>query len=106
MEKLQKPQFKPGFTWRSALGIIGSAVIFIPVSMYASLMLGSGLGGPAVFATTILMVELSKLFRQPLTKQETLILYYGAGVGGVSYGGTIIKWYSIRDVFPPLSFCV
>jgi len=98
-EAQKKIEFKPGFTWRSALGIIGSAVIFIPVSMYASLMLGSGLGGPAVFATTILMVELSKLFRQPLTKQETLILYYGAGVGGVSYGGTIMSGILYRTYF-------
>jgi len=74
--------------------------------MYASLMLGSGLGGPAVFATTILMVELSKLFRQPLTKQETLILYYGAGVGGVSYGGTIISGilYETYFLHSPFAF--
>ncbi|MGC8632657.1 MAG: hypothetical protein ACP5UI_02730 [Thermoprotei archaeon] len=94
-----RPQFKPGFTWRSALGIIGSALIFIPVSMYASLLLGAGLGGPAVFATTVLMVELSKLFRQPLTRQETLILYYGAGVGGVTWGTTFVSLILYRTYF-------
>jgi len=94
-----KPEFKPGLTWRSALGVIGSAVIFIPVSMYASLLIGSGLGGPAVFATTVLMVELARMFRQPLTKQETLILYYGAGVGGATWGSTLVSLILYRTYF-------
>ncbi|WP_449462636.1 hypothetical protein PQ610_00765 [Tardisphaera miroshnichenkoae] len=83
--------FKSGLTWRSSLGIIASAVIFIPVSIYASLLIGSGIGGSAVFATTLLVVELARMFRQPLTKQETLVLYYGAGVGGTTWGGTLVS---------------
>jgi len=98
-QEIRKPEFRPGFTWRSALGVTGSALIFIPVSMYASLLIGSGLGGPAVFATTVLMVELAKMFRQPLTKQETLIIYYGAGVGGVTWGGTLVSLILYRTYF-------
>jgi len=105
-QSAEKPEFKPGLTWRSALGVIGSAVIFIPVSMYASLLIGSGLGGPAVFATTVLMVELARMFRQPLTKQETLILYYGAGVGGATWGGTLVSLilYRIYFIHSPFAF--
>ncbi len=95
----RKPEFKSGFTWRSALGVVGSALMFIPVSIYASLLIGSGLAGPAVFATTVLMVEIARLFRQPLTKQETLILYYGAGVGGATWGSTFVSLLLYRTYF-------
>jgi hypothetical protein len=79
-----KVDYKPGLTIVSAFAMIIAAVLFIPVTTYATFTLGIGLGAPAVFSVTLLISELASLSRYKLSRQEMLIVYYGTGVGGTS----------------------
>ena len=91
-------ELKPGLTWRSFLAIILTAVMFIPVSIFTALTFGgSVIGSVAVAAVTLIFTELMKYSFNPLTKQEVLMVYYGAGIGGVS--GVIYQLLIYRSYF-------
>lgn len=69
-------------TWRSLLALILAAVVFIPVSTYTYLLMGTALGMVSIFFVTLLFTEIARLTYAELTKQETLIVYYGSAIGG------------------------
>jgi len=99
LSKANSEEFISGFTWRSMLAVVGAALIFIPASTYTSLVLGGTLGGMAVFFVALLVAEISRLLNVKLSKQEMLIIYYGAGLGGVTGLGTFFGNLVYRAYF-------
>jgi len=104
IKEAKSEELKSGLTWRSLLAVITSALIFIPISTYASLVLGSGMGAVAVYFITLLVSQLALLSGRPLSPNELLMVYYGAGVGGASglasaYGLIIYRVYFVQSPF-------
>jgi len=103
MAPKQPAELSSGFTWRVVFVIFLTAMVFIPVSTYASLVLGSTvIGGVASLFMTLLIFKLAQLFGQRLSPQETLLLYYGTGVGGAAFsfmGLIIYRVYYIHSPF-------
>lgn len=95
-------EFKSGLTWRTISAILLTALIFIPLSIYLNLLLGTGLGSAATMFITLLFVQITRLTYKPLSRQETLLVYYGASVGGVTgviYQLIIYRAYFIHSPF-------
>ncbi|RLF04712.1 MAG: hypothetical protein DRK00_06110 [Thermoprotei archaeon] len=100
----ERRELLPGLTWRSLLAVLISALIFIPTSTYASLVVGGTLGAVAVFFVTLLVVEVARLMGVELTRQEMLIVYYGAAIGGSTglltpLGNIIYRAYFMHSPF-------
>ena len=75
-------KLRSGLTWRSLVAVIFAIVAFVPVSTYMQLLVGTGLGGIASMFVTLLVAEILRLTYARLSKQETLILYFGSFLGG------------------------
>ena len=82
-------ELKSGFTWRSALAIVFSSVVLLPVVMYVYLVSGQVLAGAAVYITVLLFTETTRMFGTPLKKQEVFIIY--SLVGGAAYNITFLE---------------
>ncbi|MCD6509382.1 MAG: hypothetical protein J7L11_03205 [Thermoprotei archaeon] len=97
----ERDEFRTGITWRSILALVLAGIIFIPISNYLYLVLGSGMGGTSTFFITMLFVELTSLSYAPLTPQETLMVYYGTGIGGYTspYYLVVYRSYFVRSPF-------
>ncbi|RLF23564.1 MAG: hypothetical protein DRN15_05805 [Thermoprotei archaeon] len=75
MGSSEASEFKPGFTWRAAMAILLTSMIFLPTSLYIQLAAGV-MSIPAIAVImAILFSELSRVTGSPLTKQELFIIY-------------------------------
>ncbi|MCX8171937.1 MAG: hypothetical protein N3E47_08305, partial [Candidatus Bathyarchaeota archaeon] len=95
-------ELKTGFTWSSLLAIILAAALFIPISTYTYLLMGTALGTVSVFFVSLLFAEIAKLTYAKLTTQEALMVYYGAGIGGsvsIVYFLIVYRSYFINSPF-------
>ncbi len=92
----EKIEFKSGLTWRSLLAVLFAIIAFVPVSTYMFLLVGTGLGGIASMFITLLVAEILRFSYARLSRQETLILYYGSFLGG---GGTILSVYFVQLIY-------
>ncbi|MEM2026200.1 MAG: hypothetical protein QXL85_08710 [Candidatus Bathyarchaeia archaeon] len=98
----ERVEFKSGFTWRSLLAIILAAALFIPISTYTYLLMGTALGTVSVFFVSLLFAEIARLTYAKLTTQEALMVYYGASIGGsvsIVYFLIIYRSYFINSPF-------
>lgn len=75
-----KYDLKPGLTYRSALALVFSSLVIMPVQLYLILVSGVNIAIAAVYITVILLTELSTISGTPLTKQEIYIVYMLAGL--------------------------
>ncbi len=66
---------KPGFTWRSALALLVTSLVFTPISIYLQLVAGISSIPAVAIVMAILFSEITRLTGNPLTKQEILIIY-------------------------------
>jgi|YelNatPaOPRAMG01_1025707.scaffolds.fasta_scaffold05588_4 hypothetical protein len=86
--------FKRGLSWKVVTAIIASSLLFVPASIYLSMVAG----GTLSFAATLLMVitfsELSRLLGERLSRQETLVMYEALNIIS-SLGATGIGAYWI-----------
>jgi len=82
--EIKKEDLETGLTWRSLLANFLAIMFFIPVSTYLFLLTGQTVGNVAVFSISLIFVELASLSYAKLRKQETFMVYYGAGWGGVT----------------------
>jgi hypothetical protein len=75
MQKLKK-----GLTWRSLISMLIAGVLFLPVSAFCILTLGStAIVSVASFVLIIVIGGMSRYFGRPLTKQEIFIMYSSIG---------------------------
>jgi len=86
-----KIQFKRGLTSVSLFAIVLAALLFLPGSLYLTLVSGTTLSGAAVYLIALVFSEVSRLSGKHLSKQELFIIY--STVGGVA--GTIPIWYHL-----------
>lgn len=97
-------ELKEGLTWRSLLAIVLTAGMYIPVNIFTSLLLGGGVVGIAAVAfTTLLFTELVRYSFTPLSRQEVLMVYYGASIAtggtGLIYNLIIYRSYFVNSPF-------
>jgi len=82
-EELYIPVFKRGLTWRVFMAMVTAALLFIPISTYLYLTSGTAAATVAVYVIVILFSFFSRIWGNPLTKQELFIIYTVVGyVGG------------------------
>lgn len=76
MEKSERSwtTFTSGFTRMSVLAILYAIVVFIPATIYLTLMTGGVAGIPVAWFTLLLWVELGKLSGRRITKQEATMI--------------------------------
>ncbi|MEM3808849.1 MAG: hypothetical protein QW342_02850 [Thermoproteota archaeon] len=92
--------FKKGLTWKVVTAIVVSSLLFVPASIYLSMVAG----GTLSFAATLLMVitfsELSRLLGEKLSRQETLAMYEALNlVSSLGAGGIGAYWIIFRLFF-------
>jgi len=100
-------RLKSGFTWRSFLALVYAIIVFEPALIWIYLTTGNmNLVYFAVpWATVILLIELSRLSGNPLTKQEAATIFLGSQVADLVMISTfwIYKaWY--RQSYVAISF--
>jgi len=95
-----------GLTWRVLLILVGVILLFVPVNIYSTFLLGVNLGTVAVFFTTLLAAELVRMSGESLTRQEALFLYYAAGWGAASLPIYFLVVYRSYFVHSPLAWAV
>jgi hypothetical protein len=99
---MEEIKFQSGFTWRSLLAIILAAALFVPISTYTYLLMGTSLGTVSIFFVSLLFAEVARMTYAKLTTQEALMVYYGAGIGGLIstvYFLIIYRSYFINSPF-------
>ncbi|MCD6465451.1 OPT/YSL family transporter [Candidatus Bathyarchaeota archaeon] len=73
---ITQEEFKSGLNWRSYLSLIYALVVFTPVAIYIQLVTVGvgGLWNMVGISTILVFTEFARLARQPLTKQEAVII--------------------------------
>ncbi len=108
---LQTPkEFKEGFGWSTAAGIIFCGLVMLPGSIYLGLMTGAGMGSAATWVTLILFSEIARRSLKTMNAQELVVLLRAAGVimaadalmpggplGGLVYRAFLVSSDAIRD---------
>ncbi len=87
----QGVEYKRGLTRFSVTALLLAGLLFSPISTFATMTLGMGLGAPASFAIPALIAEVASLAGVSLSPQEMLVIYYGSGVGGAVAVETIFS---------------
>lgn len=81
---------KSGFTYRSFMAILYSAVVLLPISIWLSLAAGQDLAGIAAYAATLLVFEVSRFYGSPLTKQEVFVIYTNSAGAAAAYNAVAL----------------
>ena len=93
-------RYKSGFTWRSVMAIIFSAIFLTPVVIFSNLL---GVGGEidiAVYITLLFFTEIFMFFHKPLTQQEISLIYCTAWLPiGTMSGAMIFLGYLYNGYF-------
>jgi len=92
-------EFKEGFTWRSIVAILASTLIFVPVSVYLSMVTGAVVGMAATLLMVLVFSELASIFGNMLTTQETLVMYESLGVISSIGAASIGAYWVIFRIF-------
>ena len=71
---------KEGFTWNSFLGLLFAGVVIYPVILWLSLVAGLAVIGIVAPIVTLLLTEIGRIYRRPLTKQETFVIWTQAPI--------------------------
>lgn len=87
----QSIKYRRGLTRFSVTALLLAGLLFSPISTFATMTLGMGLGAPASFAIPALIAEVASLAGISLSPQEMLVIYYGSGIGGAVAVGTIFS---------------
>ncbi|RLG79364.1 MAG: hypothetical protein DRO13_06110 [Thermoprotei archaeon] len=92
-------EFKPGFTWRSALALVFASLTILPVNLYLQLVSGATIAGAATYITLIVFTELASLMGSPLTTQEVFIIFMMASVvaGSPVYINFVYRSYFVTS---------
>ncbi len=91
---------KSGFTWRTILAIVYAAVVLLPAHLWLQLSSGQMLDLGLRYATLLLFVEVARLWGNPLSKQETFLIWamasqvaWEVGLFGFPLGMIYRTWY-------------
>ncbi len=103
---MSEPGTRTGLTWRVMLILIGVILIFVPLNIYSTFLIGTTLGTVAVFFVTLLTAELVRLSGESLTRQEALFLYYAASWGAAALPIYWLIIYRSYYVHSPLAWSV
>lgn len=75
--------FRSGFTWRSILAVLYSAVVFTPAVIWISLVtVGVQLGVAIEFCTLFLFIEIARLTGSSISKQEAAVIFGMTSLAG------------------------
>lgn len=111
----QEPEFRDGFSWRTALGALFIALFMVPGGLYLGLVAGLGVGEAAEWVTIVLFAELARRSFRPLRKQEIYLLFYMAaaltsataadkGLAGGPFSGLVwAAYFAGSDAAAPLA---
>ena len=83
-------KYHSGFTWRSVLAIVFSAIFLTPVIIFSNLMGAGGGIDIAIYATIIFFSEIFLFFHQPLTQHEITLIYCTAWLPIGTMSGSMI----------------
>lgn len=100
----EKPQsefkFKNGLTWKVIVAIVASSVVFVPASIYLSMVTGGTLSLAATLLMVITFSELSRMIGEKLSRQETLVMYETLNViSSLGAAGIGAYWIIFRLFF-------
>lgn len=77
---MKMQELKRGLTWRSFISMLIAGILFLPVSVFCILTLGStAIVSVASFVLVIVLGGISKYFGRPLTKHEIFIMFSSIG---------------------------
>ncbi|MEM2342207.1 MAG: OPT/YSL family transporter [Candidatus Bathyarchaeia archaeon] len=108
-EKKGTHVIKSGVSFISAMAILYSILVFIPATMYLSLMVG-GVSLPAAWFTLIFLTQLGKVAGFRISKQEATMIYIIVSTGtivstslvyfGYFRASDIALMFGVSDLFP------
>lgn len=96
MEGENLQEFKPGFTWRSALAILLTVLVFTPISIYVQLVAGIGSLPAVAILMALIFSEVTRVTGNPLTKQELFIIYQ---MSALAAGATTCYLYQVQKSY-------
>jgi hypothetical protein len=96
-------EYRSGFTWRSALIILISSLIWMPVALYIQLVSGIVTISMVSIVMAFVAVEITRLLGSPISRQELLFVYLMSSLAASATGyiWQIWKGYFITS---PLSW--
>jgi len=83
---LTEAEYRPGFTWRSALIILISSLIWMPVALYIQLVSGIVSIAMVSIVMAFIAMEITRLIGNPLSRQELLIVYLMSSLAASATG--------------------
>jgi len=83
---LTKAEYKPGFSWRSALIVLISSLIWMPVALYIQLVSGIVSIAMVSIVMAFIAMEITRLIGNPLSRQELLIVYLMSSLAASATG--------------------
>lgn len=89
-------ELKPGFTWRSALAILLTVLVFTPISIYVQLVAGIGSLPAVAILMALIFSEVTRATGNPLTKQELFIIYQ---MSALAAGATTCYLYQVQKSY-------
>lgn len=93
-------------TWRVILAMLLSSIIFVPATLYTSLVGGPGMGMAGLYMIVLVVSSISRMYASPLRKQELFVIYVGVatlisiGSGGIMYAYYWILYYTYFSSSP------
>ena len=94
-----------GFTWRVILAVVYAAVVLLPAHLWLQLSSGVMLDLGLRYATLLLFVEVARIWRAPLSKQETFLIWamasqvaWETGLFAFPMGMIYRAWYATSPV--------
>ena len=85
-----------GFTWRSALALLITSLVFTPISIYIQLVAGVSSIPAVAIVMAIIFSEITRLTGNPLTKQELMIIYQ---MSALATGATTCYLYQVQKSY-------
>jgi len=89
-------ELKPGFTWRSALALLMTSLVFTPISIYIQLVAGVTSIPAIAIVMAILFSEIARLSGNPLSRQELFIIYQ---MSVLATGATTCYLYQVQKSY-------
>jgi len=83
---LAKAEYKRGFTWRSAIIIFVSSLIWMPVALYIQLVSGIVSIATVSIVMAFIAIEITRLLGNPLSRQELLVVYLMSSLAASATG--------------------
>jgi hypothetical protein len=85
-----------GFTWRSALALLITSLVFTPISIYMQLVAGVASIPAVAIVMAILFSEITRITGNPLSKQELMIIYQ---MSALATGATTCYLYQVQKSY-------